>query len=185
MHSTAPAFANVFQQFSRKIARHCRAALRTILTGGGFNPAVPLWETAVPRERRKNSRIELNSAATLYDQHGRRPRPCIVANISTGGAKIIDVRPETVPDEFTLRITPHSPLRKCHVVWRSADALGVEFTDRRAEDPIGRARHKHLAPWRDDNLRPRDRVGARRGVHPSASRVLTKVKAGGPKKSEL
>ena len=145
----------------------------------------------MPRDRRKNSRIELNSAATLYDQHGRRPRPCIVANISTGGAKIIDVRPETVPDEFTLRITPHSPLRKCHVVWRSADALGVEFTDRRAEDPIGLARHKHLAPWRDDDLRsqrpqgPGDRVGARRGVHPSASRVLTKARTGGSKKSEL
>jgi hypothetical protein len=101
-------------------------------------------ETAVSRERRKNFRIEWNSAATLYDRHGRRTRPCIVDNFSNGGAKISGIRPETVPDEFMLRITPHSPPRKCHVIWRSADALGVEFTDRRAEEPMGGAKHKHL-----------------------------------------
>ena len=96
------------------------------------------------RERRKNFRIEWNSAATLYDRHCRRTRPCIVANFSNGGAKISGVRPETVPDEFMLRITPHSPPRKCHVIWRSTDALGVEFTDCRAEEPMGGVRQKHL-----------------------------------------
>jgi PilZ domain len=98
----------------------------------------------VPRERRKDFRIEWNSAATLYDRRSRRARPCIVVNFSNGGAKIAGVRPQTVPDEFILRITPHSPPRKCHVVWRSADAIGVEFIDRRAEDPTGSARHKYL-----------------------------------------
>ena len=96
------------------------------------------------RDRRKYFRVEWNSAATLYDRQGRRTRPCIVANFSNGGAKIAGIRPDTVPDEFMLRITPHSPPRKCHVVWRTADALGVEFTDRRAEEPISGARQKHL-----------------------------------------
>jgi PilZ domain len=111
-----------------------------------FNRRGPVddWEIAVPRERRKNFRIEWNSAATLYDRHGRRARPCIVANFSNGGAKVTGIPPDTVPDEFILRITPHSPPRKCHVVWRSDDALGVEFTDRRVEDPTGGAKHKHL-----------------------------------------
>jgi PilZ domain len=145
MRSTAPAFANIFQQFSRKILGYCQAALKWALTEDRVqsHPVVRRWETAVPRERRKHPRIEQNSAAALYDRHGRRPRPCIVANVSTGGAKITGVQPEHVPDEFLLRLTPHSPLRKCHIVWRSADALGVEFIDR-AEDPIGSVRHKYL-----------------------------------------
>ena len=94
------------------------------------------------RERRRNFRIEWNSAATLYNQHGRRARPCTVANFSNGGAKITGVRPETVPDDFALRITPHSPVRKCHVIWRSTEAVGVEFTGRRGEEPTGGARQK-------------------------------------------
>jgi PilZ domain len=101
-------------------------------------------EAAVSRERRKNFRVEWNSAATLYDRHGRRARPCIVGNFSNGGAKIGGIRPETVPDEFMLRLTPHSPPRRCRVVWRSADALGVEFADRRAEEPAGGTRQKRL-----------------------------------------
>jgi hypothetical protein len=104
----------------------------------------PRLEIAMSRERRKNLRIEWNSAATFYDRHDRRRRSCIVGNFSNGGAKISGVQPETVPDEFMLRITPHSPWRKCHVIWRSADALGVEFSDRRVEEPMGRARRKFM-----------------------------------------
>ena len=84
----------------------------------------------MPRERRTNFRVEWNSAATLYDRHGRRARPCIVGNFSNGGAKISGVMPETLPDEFLLRLTPHSRARKVRVVWRSEDAVGVEFLDR-------------------------------------------------------
>jgi hypothetical protein len=101
-------------------------------------------EVAVSRERRKSFRVEWNSAATLHDRRGRRTRPCVVANFSNGGAKITGIAPDSVPDEFVLRITPHSPPRKCHVIWRSADSLGVEFIDRRAEEPTPTAKHKHL-----------------------------------------
>jgi hypothetical protein len=94
----------------------------------------------MPRERRTTFRVEWNSAAMLYDCRGRRARPCVVSNFSNGGAKIIGVRPETLADEFLLRLSPHSRARRCRVVWRSEDALGVEFADRPApiEEP---ARH--------------------------------------------
>ncbi|HEX2217101.1 MAG TPA: PilZ domain-containing protein [Xanthobacteraceae bacterium] len=88
------------------------------------------------RERRKNFRVEWNSPATLYDADGSSGRPCIVSNLSNGGAKIAGVVPDTIPDEFILRITPHSRPRRCQVLWRSKDSLGVEFapvTDTRAE----------------------------------------------------
>jgi len=87
------------------------------------------------RERRKSFRVEWNSPATIYD--GGVARPCILSNFSNAGAKITGIIPATVPDEFTLRITPHGRKRKCRVLWRYGEALGVEFTDRvpGAEEP--------------------------------------------------
>jgi PilZ domain-containing protein len=88
------------------------------------------------RERRKHFRVEWNSPATIYD--GQLPRCCIVSNFSNGGAKIVGVKATTIPDEFMLRITPgHGRIRKCRVLWRSDDAIRVQFIDRiaSAEEP--------------------------------------------------
>ena len=60
------------------------------------------------RERRKNFRVEWNSPAKIYDCKGHFALPCIVSNFSNGGARIAGVEPGTVPDEFILRISPHS-----------------------------------------------------------------------------
>jgi hypothetical protein len=93
------------------------------------------------RERRKNFRIEWNSPACLYDRNGRFGRACVVSNLSNGGARIIVAQPETVSDVCVLRITPHSPLRKCHVIWRTEQAIGVQFaeTSRRTRSVMARS----------------------------------------------
>jgi PilZ domain len=82
------------------------------------------------RDRRKNFRVEWNSPSTIYDVGRHLERPCIVSDFSNGGAKITGVRTKTIPDEFKLRIS-HSQgrARTCHVIWRTDDTLGVEFTD--------------------------------------------------------
>jgi hypothetical protein len=80
------------------------------------------------RERRKNFRVEWNSPATIY--HDDLARPCILGNLSNGGAKITGVRAATFPDDFLLRVTPHGRVRKCRVVRRTDDSLGVQFIDR-------------------------------------------------------
>jgi hypothetical protein len=92
------------------------------------------------RERRKNFRVEWNSAAKMYDRDGRFARLCIVSNFSNGGAKIIGLEPSTVPDEFILRISPRGRAQRCHVIRRSKESLGVEFTglaNRTSELAIG------------------------------------------------
>lgn len=93
------------------------------------------------RDRRKNFRIEWNSPACLYDRNGRFGRACIVSNLSNGGARIVVAEPETVSDICVLRITSHSPLRKCHVVWRTKEAIGVQFaeTSRRTRSALVRS----------------------------------------------
>ena len=92
-------------------------------------------------ERRKNFRVEWNSAAKIYDLDGRFARPCIVSNFSNGGAKIIDLKPSTVPNEFLLRISPRVRAQRCHVTRRSKEGLGVEFI-------VGDKGTSELAPGR-------------------------------------
>ncbi len=82
------------------------------------------------RDRRKSFRVEWNSTAMIYD--GTMARPCILTNFSNGGAKITGVVVSTVPDEFSLRITPHSRPHSCRVLWRAEESLGVMFIDRAA-----------------------------------------------------
>ena len=101
-------------------------------------------ETANMRERRKNFRVEWNSPGKIYHRNGRFARLCIVSNFSNGGARITGVEPGTVPHEFILRISPHSRPHECHVIRRSRDGLGVEFTgnDRGMNEPELRRRRK-------------------------------------------
>ena len=66
----------------------------------------------------------------IYDCEGDWTKSCILSDFSNGGAKITAVSVSAVPDYFMLRIARGVKPRKCHVVWRSADALGLEFIDR-------------------------------------------------------
>ena len=89
----------------------------------------------MPRERRKTFRVEWKSPSTIYDVDRHLERPCIVSDFSNGGAKITGVRVWKIPDEFKLRIVQdQGRARRCRVIWRTDDALGVEFTDRFESD---------------------------------------------------
>jgi hypothetical protein len=85
------------------------------------------WNIRMQRERRRHFRVEWNSPATIYDHQRHLERPCILSNFSNDGAQITGVRAATIPDDFMLQITPYD-IRKCRVVWRTDDTLGIEFT---------------------------------------------------------
>jgi hypothetical protein len=98
------------------------------------------------RERRKNFRVEWNSSAVFYAQDREKGSACIVSDFSNGGAKITGVIPTAVPEHFFLRMAGGLKPRKCHVLWRSADALGVEFVDQTASSEGVRAPSKTRKP---------------------------------------
>jgi hypothetical protein len=81
------------------------------------------------RERRRNFRVEWNSPAKIYDCNGRFARQCTVSNFSNGGARIAGVESSTLPNEFMLRISPHSRLHRCYVTRRNRDSVGVKFAE--------------------------------------------------------
>jgi hypothetical protein len=66
----------------------------------------------------KETRHEWNSPATIYDVERHVERPCVLVDLSNGGAKIAGVRAHTIPDEFRLR--PLGDRRSCRVLWRTA-----------------------------------------------------------------
>jgi hypothetical protein len=102
--------------------------INALLTCAGLNGRDFHCRGGNMRERRKNFRVEWNSPAELYDGYGRFTGPCIVSNFSNDGAKIMGLAPGTAPDEFILRISPRGRAKRCRVVWRSKDSLGVIFT---------------------------------------------------------
>lgn len=82
-------------------------------------------------ERRKNFRVEWNSPALIFGYNADWGQPCVVKDLSNGGAKITAVVVGEIPDQFILRIVRGSRgTRKCRVLWRSTDTIGVAFTDR-------------------------------------------------------
>ena len=82
----------------------------------------------IRRERRMSFRLGWHLPATIYDVGRHLERPCVLVDISNGGAKIAGISAHTIPDEFRLR-TPLGDRRSCRVIWRTDDTLGVEFTD--------------------------------------------------------
>jgi PilZ domain len=97
------------------------------------------------RERRKNFRVQWNSPATIELDNGRT-RTCIVSDLSNGGARISGVKSATIPDQFMLQVFfGGRPARRCRVIWRSANELGVAFADRRGDTESAKAR-REMAP---------------------------------------
>jgi hypothetical protein len=52
---------------------------------------------------------------------------CTVRNMSASGACLEIRSPVGIPDDFALIIKPEFIKRNCHVVWRSAERIGVRF----------------------------------------------------------
>jgi hypothetical protein len=104
-------------------------------------------DTRVRRDRRRNFRVGWNLPATIYDADRHLERPCIMNDLSNGGANLTGVRASTIPDEFRLR-TPLGDRRACRVVWRTENALGVRFTDRGEDN--GSSSHENAAREKTD-----------------------------------
>lgn len=69
------------------------------------------------------------------DVGGQAPlRDCVLVDVSADGARLALQGTSTVPADFTMVLSYRGvPRRQCHVVWRSADEIGVTFA---AEKPV-------------------------------------------------
>lgn len=85
----------------------------------------------VTTRRLKRRSCEFVAALDLQD--GSVPKPCIIADISDGGARIFVAGDERlIPDELVLWLAPNGKVRRpCRTAWRAIGEIGVQFVKTR------------------------------------------------------
>jgi PilZ domain len=79
-------------------------------------------------DQRRYQRRSVHLPARLDPGNGQPPRLCTIVDISEMGARLALQEPQKAPTEFTLLLTPSGcPSRRCRLVWRGAEHVGVEF----------------------------------------------------------
>ena len=79
-------------------------------------------------EKRKGHRQTLKYPAKLDFGDGTPLVSCILTDVSASGARFAVEHPDKIPDNFSLLLAPeHHAKRRCKVMWREANQIGVEF----------------------------------------------------------
>ncbi len=81
-------------------------------------------------ELRKKPRRPFNYTARIVAAEDKPLVPCLIADISEGGARRCLARDEELPQIFTLLLTPKGDTRRfCQVTRRDGTILGVRFIE--------------------------------------------------------
>ena len=92
-------------------------------------------------EKRKDHRQSLKYPAKIDLGDGTPHLPYILTDVSVSGARVIVENAEKIPERFLLLLAPeHGTLRRCKVVWREDNELGLEFMKAAAVNPAFRPR---------------------------------------------
>jgi hypothetical protein len=87
------------------------------------------------QEQRRSKRVPRRSAAWIELAGDSARIPCVIWDISDGGARLAAPRPRELPPAFKLILTRDGDAeRLCQVVWRSDKQVGVEFLQAWHED---------------------------------------------------
>jgi PilZ domain len=81
------------------------------------------------RDQRKARRRPMRRAALVSFVSASKPFPCVVWDMSEGGARLAIACPSAgVPHEFHLLLTGDGSVRRnCEVVWKNTRFVGVKF----------------------------------------------------------
>lgn len=79
------------------------------------------------REQRLSPRRNTMIEALIVFNGGRSYEPCIIRNLSDGGAKIeVYKAVSAIPNSFDLVVPGHKP-HACRVAWRALREMGLQF----------------------------------------------------------
>ena len=78
-------------------------------------------------ERRSIGRTTISKSALIFFDAPRSIFNCVVQNITNGGAgiQLPDIR--VLPPSFELTFDNFRTIRRCRVIWRQDDLVGVAF----------------------------------------------------------
>jgi hypothetical protein len=98
-------------------------------TGGKTNGlALPIMV-----ERRAIARTTISKNALLFFDEARGVFACRVCDIANGGAGIQLQDLNALPLNFELTFDNFHNIRRCQVIWRRGDFVGVQFQDQRGK----------------------------------------------------
>lgn len=80
-------------------------------------------------ERRLAERYECSRIGKISGQGLQKPVECVVRDVSTTGALLVFKKAVVIPKAFDLRIAGIERSFECEVRRRTAQTLGVRFTD--------------------------------------------------------
>jgi hypothetical protein len=81
-----------------------------------------------PLEKRKALRRAISYPAMIDIGDGSPPREATLCDVSQDGAQIVVADPDSLPAEFVLALSADGAAsRRCHVVRRTGNQIGVEF----------------------------------------------------------
>jgi len=87
------------------------------------------------RDKRKARRAHRRQAAWVVLDGGTAKIPCVLWDISEGGARIAAAHGGALPDVFGLFLNKDGKSRRyCQVVWRRGGQIGVRFVDESVAD---------------------------------------------------
>ena len=85
-------------------------------------------ENFMDGEKRRDHRQILKYPAKIDLGDGSPLLPCILADISVSGAKVMVEGASKLPERFSLLLTAkHDSVRRCKVMWREDNLLGLQF----------------------------------------------------------
>jgi hypothetical protein len=82
----------------------------------------------MPKEYCNAEREKLGTQAWIRFDNGFSVRPCMVADLSSSGVRLVVDEPHAVAGQFSLLFKRDAiPGRRCRVKWRHGFEIGAEF----------------------------------------------------------
>jgi hypothetical protein len=81
-------------------------------------------------EKRSSTRTQMSKNAKIVSQHDINGSDCVVTDITSGGARLHLANVSRLPPTFSLTFDNFRSERVCKVIWRSVNAVGVQFIGR-------------------------------------------------------
>jgi hypothetical protein len=79
-------------------------------------------------QKRKHPRRRVRQPGAILNSDGSVASPCLMLDVSATGARLRLDRTSELPNEFILLLTKDGRVRRrCQIVWRSADIVGIRF----------------------------------------------------------
>lgn len=89
-------------------------------------------------EKRKARRRSLERRVWIDLGDGSPVVECMLRDISNTGGKLIFTEPKELPEQFVLRLVMDGRVaRKCRVVWKSGNEIGVAFVAHLVSGTLG------------------------------------------------